>query len=81
MILSDKKVPPITAKNPAMFGGTVNSCAVTLVYPKAFIMVGRKSEKEYITTSCRLIAYGVMIAKKSRLRSRVFTLNTARRTL
>ena len=48
MILSDTKVPPITAKNPAMFGGTVNSCAVTLVYPKAVIMVGRKSEKEYM---------------------------------
>ena len=48
LILSDKKVPPITAKNPTMFGGTVNSCAVTLVYPKAVIMVGRKSEKEYI---------------------------------
>ena len=43
--LSDKKVAPITAKNPTMFGGTVNSCAVTLlVYPNVVIMVGRKRE-------------------------------------
>lgn len=46
LTLSDKKVTPITAKNPTMFGGTVNSCAVTFLYPKVVIMVGRKSEKE-----------------------------------
>lgn len=46
LILSDTKVAPITAKNPTIFGGTVNSCAVTFSYPKVVIMVGRKSEKE-----------------------------------
>lgn len=31
LILSDKKVAPITAMNPTIFGGTVNSWAVRLV--------------------------------------------------
>ena len=47
LILSDKKVAPITAMNPTIFGGTVNSWAVRLVYPKVLIIVGRKSENEY----------------------------------
>lgn len=47
LILSDKKVALITAMNPTVLGGTVSSWAVMLVYPKVFIIVGRKSENEY----------------------------------
>lgn len=47
LILSDKKVAPITAMNPTILGGTVKSWAVKLVYPKVLIILGRKSENEY----------------------------------
>ena len=46
LILSDKVEQIKTVKKAPMLGGTVNSCAVTRVYPRLEMMVGRNSEKE-----------------------------------
>ena len=37
--LSDRNVPSSTVMNPATFGGTVNNCAMTLLYPSSDMMV------------------------------------------
>ncbi len=46
LILSDANVHIMTARKPAMFGGTVNSWALTLLYPRLEIIEGRKRENE-----------------------------------
>lgn len=45
-ILSDKKVHKMTAQKPAILGGTVNSWALTLSYPKLEMMDGKNKENE-----------------------------------
>ena len=44
LILSDKNVPRMTNMNPAMFGGTVNSWAMTLLYPRLEMILYTVSE-------------------------------------
>lgn len=46
--LSDKNVASMTAMKPAILGGTVKSCAFIRLYPRLDMIVGRKSEYEYI---------------------------------
>lgn len=46
LILSDRNVHRMTARKPAILGGTVNSWALTLLYPRLDMMEGRNSEKE-----------------------------------
>ncbi len=44
LILSDRNVPRMTNMNPVMLGGTVKSCAMTLLYPRLEMMVYTVSE-------------------------------------
>ena len=44
--LSEAYVHRITEKKPTILGGTVKSCAVTLVYPRLEIIVGKNKENE-----------------------------------